>query len=205
MRTRGSLGLRPDLLRAASAALAADENRTPVIRHIAVIVGSALIGLAPIAQAQSNCATGAAVSDPAVNAGLVADCETLLAVQHPLAGTAALNWSADLAIRSWDGVEVTGTPSRVTSLRLVYKGLSGSLPSELGSLSNLTRLELFANDLTGSLPSELGNLSNLTTLLLGTLPSARTPGNVKWTIKPPTSPVTSPPLRVRTTQRTPEQ
>ncbi|MBO1351685.1 MAG: hypothetical protein EBE86_031900 [Hormoscilla sp. GUM202] len=38
--------------------------------------------------------------------------------------------------------------------------MSGTLPSELGSLSNLQDLYLPYNPLSGTLPSELGSLSN---------------------------------------------
>ena len=144
-------------------------------------------------QAEADiCATGAAVQDAANNPGLVADCEALLAAKDTLRGTATLNWSADTAITSWDAVNVSGVPRRITEidtlgenlnlagkipselgnlssltyLRLIHSELTGSIPSELGSLSNLTSLSLYGNQLTGSIPSELGSLSNLTYLNL---------------------------------------
>ena len=86
---------------------------------------------------QFTCTTGAAVADPATDTDLVADCETLLAARDTLAGDGTLNWSADLAMSSWDGVTISGTPSRVTTLNLYNRGLSGSIPSELGDLSSL--------------------------------------------------------------------
>jgi Leucine-rich repeat (LRR) protein len=46
------------------------------------------------------------------------------------------------------------------------EGLTGSLPSELGSLSQLTGLYMDNNQLTGSLPSEIGSLSMLGVLSL---------------------------------------
>ena len=118
------------------------------------------------AQAAGACATGAAVSDPANNPGLVSDCEMLLTARDTLAGTATLNWSADTPIADWAGVTVDGTPARVMSLDLSSNRLSGSIPSELGSLSKLTYLSLHDNELSGSIPSELGSLSNLTSLYL---------------------------------------
>ncbi len=78
-------------------------------------------------------------------------------------------------VNSWHGVTVVG--NRVTELNLYNNSLSGTLPSELGSLSNLQRLILESNSLSGTLPSELGSLSNLQRLnlynnsLSGTLPS----------------------------------
>ena len=59
-------------------------------------------------------------------------------------------------------------------LSLQDNGLSGTLPSELGSLSNLQRLELAWNSLSGTLPSELGDLSNLQELSLENPPYVET-------------------------------
>ena len=42
------------------------------------------------------------------SAELVRDCGILLEARDELRGTARLNWSTDLAIESWDGVETTG-------------------------------------------------------------------------------------------------
>ncbi len=78
-------------------------------------------------------------------------------------------------VNSWHGVTVVG--DRVTKLSLFNNSLSGTLPSELGSLSNLQVLSLNFSSLSGTLPSELGSLSNLQELWLdrnslsGTLPS----------------------------------
>ena len=94
--------------------------------------------------------------------GLARDCALLLSIKDTLAGTGTLNWGADLAIESWDGVTVSGTPSRVTALDLRSKELTGSIPAELGSLSELQELDLGNNQLTGSIPTELGDLSDLT-------------------------------------------
>ncbi|MBO1351939.1 MAG: leucine-rich repeat domain-containing protein [Hormoscilla sp. GUM202] len=78
-------------------------------------------------------------------------------------------------VNRWRGVTVVG--SRVTEINLDNNNLSGTLPSELGSLSNLQTLDLEDNNLSGTLPSELGSLTNLLELdlednnLSGTLPS----------------------------------
>ena len=61
----------------------------------------------------SDCSSGIAVTDPDDNPGLVSDCEVLLAARDILAGSAGLNWSADVRIESWDGVGVWGEPMRV--------------------------------------------------------------------------------------------
>jgi hypothetical protein len=64
-----------------------------------------------------------------------------------------------------------------TEINLFNKGLTGSIPSEIGNLTNLTNLNLRSNQLTGSIPPEIGNLTNLTELFLrsneltGSIPS----------------------------------
>ena len=82
------------------------------------------------------CVSGGAVVD-ATNTGLISDCEALLAARDTLAGTAALNWSADTPITEWNGVVLGGTHGHVTELDLVALGLNGRIPKELGSLANL--------------------------------------------------------------------
>ena len=108
-----------------------------------------------------TCDSGTAVPNPTANPQLVADCKTLLGLQSALAGTASLNWSADLDMDSWDGVTLGGTPERVTRLILSREGLTGSIPSSLGRLTGLRDLHLNSNQLTGPLPPELGNLTEL--------------------------------------------
>ena len=49
-----------------------------------------------------------------------------------------------------------------TEINLFNRGLSGSIPPEIGNLINLTSLNLSENQLTGSIPPEIGNLINLT-------------------------------------------
>ena len=122
------------------------------------------------------CENGTAVAGPATNPGLVGDCEALLAAKDTLRGTETLNWSADLAIGSWEGITTGGTPSRVTKLEIDGWNsqsdlgreivLTGTIPPELGGLSNLQRLTLSRNELTGTIPAKLGNLAELTTLQL---------------------------------------
>ena len=111
------------------------------------------------------CVTGGAVTD-AGNPELVSDCNTLLSARDTLAGTAALNWSADRPISEWDGVEVEGAPQRVTELHLQDSELSGEIPAELGSLSSLEVLTLSGNQLSGEIPASLSGLTNLKELYL---------------------------------------
>ena len=115
-----------------------------------------------------DCATGGAVTDAAANPGLVADCTALLAARDTLAGTATLNWSADLEIDRWDGVDLSGSPQRVTSLSFYGQRLTGKIPEQLGSLTYLKNLRLdYGHLLTGPIPAELGSLTYLKSLGLG--------------------------------------
>ena len=109
----------------------------------------------PSAKATTNpCENGTVVASPAANPGLVADCTVLLAAKDTVAGTATLNWSASTDITSWDGVTLSGSPSRVMELDLTSMSLTGTIPVGLGSLSQLTSLNLSANELTASIPRE---------------------------------------------------
>ena len=121
---------------------------------------------ATITVTAATCSGGIAVPDPGSNPSLVSDCETLLGLRDALAGDATLNWGYGAAMTSWDGVTVGGTPMRVTELDLHIRGLTGSIPAELGDLSNLQDLDLHSNRLTGGIPTELGDLSNLNALWL---------------------------------------
>ncbi len=124
----------------------------------------AYVGPDGLAKAQSGCASQGAVSP--TETALAADCEILLDVRDTLAGTATLNWAANTPVEDWDGVHVEGTPLRVVEIGLGDSGLTGTIPSELGSLSNLTFISLGENELTGVIPKELGDLSSLEELWL---------------------------------------
>ena len=113
----------------------------------------------------AECSNGTAVASPADNPGLVSDCSALLRAKDALRGTAALNWSATLAIASWEGVTVrsAGGARRVTGIKLRHKGIDGAIPAALGDLTELTGLHVgAANRLTGPIPPELGKLTKLT-------------------------------------------
>ena len=110
------------------------------------------------------CETGAAVSDPGNNPGLASDCDVLLSAKGILEGIATLDWSPETPIADWEGIGIGGTPLRVTSIVLTRRGLSGSIPPELGNLSNLQSLGLAYNRLTGPIPPEIGNLHALESL-----------------------------------------
>lgn len=49
----------------------------------------------------------------------------------------------------------------VVDIDLSYRGLKGSIPSELGQLGTLVKLFLLGNELTGTIPSELGQMGSL--------------------------------------------
>ena len=117
-----------------------------------------------ISNAQSGCPSQDAVSP--TEAALASDCEVLLSIRDTLAGTATLNWAADVPITDWNGISVGGTPTRVVRISLVDSRLTGTIPPQLGNLSVLTGLDLSQNDLTGNIPPELGNLGELTELFL---------------------------------------
>ena len=87
------------------------------------------------------------------------------------------NWNSSEPLGAWHGVS-TDANGRVTRLVLEANGLTGPIPSSLGSLTNLEQLWLFRNQLTGSIPSSLSSLTNLTQLALddnqltGSIPSS---------------------------------
>ena len=103
---------------------------------------------------------------------LEADCAVLLAARDALAGEGALNWSAATPLTEWDGVTVSGTPRRVTGLDLRNRGLTGTIPPELGSLPpTLSTVWLAGNAFTGCVPERLRLAENdLETLIAEHLP-----------------------------------
>ena len=108
-----------------------------------------------------SCDSGVAVPDPAANAELVEDCESLLKARDRLAGTATLNWSAGRAMTEWTGVTIAGRPQRATKLELANSGLTGEIPPALGDLTALTELRLNDNQLSGRIPSSLSQYTGL--------------------------------------------
>ena len=113
----------------------------------------------------SFCITEGAVEESESNAGLVSDCEALLSARETLARDAVLNWSAGIPIVKWDGVDVRGTPERVTRLHLNDRGLDGEIPAVLKDLTGLELLYLHNNGLRGEIP-DLSGLIRLERLWL---------------------------------------
>ncbi len=161
------LGVAAAVLLPSAAAPVAAQSQEPAVTCFEITVGwricasSAAPAERAPAQPPEPCVAGVAVPDAANNPGLVADCAILLAAKDTLRGDAALNWSAATAITAWDGVTVGGTPPRVTELRLEERGLTGTIPAEVGDLAHLEFLHLAGNRLTGAIPPELGNLTRL--------------------------------------------
>ena len=96
-----------------------------ILLTVGLLVAGLLSSAVGVAQTPSpTCST--AISD---NPGLVSDCEALLSARDTLAGTGTtLNWSAAKAMDTWDGITLSGTPSRVTDIALPYAGLNGTIP-----------------------------------------------------------------------------
>ena len=69
---------------------------------------------------------------------VLSDCHILLQTRDVLAGTSALNWSANIPVTAWKGVRLDGSQSRVLGLKLNESGLTGEIPTMLG---HFTRLE----------------------------------------------------------------
>ena len=125
----------------------------------------------------------------AANMYLNNDCEALLDAKDALGGS--LNWSEDMAIADWDGVQGhpmfpsrAGDPMRVTALHLQNMELDGEIPAAIGRLDALMYLNVHSNGLSGDL-SALGGLENLVRIYannnvldgLGDLSGRDQPGN----------------------------
>ena len=122
----------------------------------------------PMSDRPPGCNPLVAATYTGINPGLVSDCEALIASRDALVGGGvSLNWTSNVPIESWDGVTLGGSPIRVVRLILQGHGLSGGIPSELGSLSGLEILDLYGNRLSGGIPSELGSRSRVEILQLG--------------------------------------
>ena len=93
----------------------------------------------------------------------------LAAVLLPTASSAGTICSVEPAV-------CAGT-SPVNRLQLTGRGLSGTIPTQIGMLSNLMELDLLSNSISGTIPTEIGKLAKFTSLdvfsnsLSGTIPS----------------------------------
>ena len=75
-------------------------------------------------------------------------------------------WSNTTDYCNWKNV-ICDSTLRVTSIKLDFQSLSGTLPSDLGTLTQLTNLSFRGNSLSGPIPS-LANLTSLQQLYLDT-------------------------------------
>jgi len=96
---------------------------------------------------------------------------------HSLSTSYPTSWSSNtnVPVCNWEGI-ICGGNEDIKEVSLPAKGLSGTIPTELGILSELEILNLSKNMLQGSIPQEIANLPKLTTLdlsetfITGTLP-----------------------------------
>ena len=115
--------------------------------------------------AAGGCSGGVLVDNPSSNAGLVSDCETLLALSEHWPGSADVGlWGRGNTenINDWKGVTITD--KRVAKLELPGRELSGNIPERIGRLTHLQTLDLSDNTLTEEIPASLRYLTSLQTL-----------------------------------------
>ncbi len=120
----------------------------------------------PEASIPANCANGLVVPNPQSNTKLVEQCETLLNIKRTLAGDAKLNWSDEIPMKFWHGIQLNRIGNKLDFLVLHRRGLTGTIPSEIGELADLRFLDLSHNQLSGEIPEEVKQLGNLAALHL---------------------------------------
>lgn len=86
----------------------------------------------------------------------------MIALRDSLNLTGSLNWSGSDPCK-WSLVQCDDTSNRVTAIQIGGKGISGTLPPDLGNLTSLTKFEVMRNHLTGPIPS-LAGLKSLVTV-----------------------------------------
>ena len=104
-----------------------------------------------------------AVGDAVAQGSVASDRAALEALYDATGGagwTNGASWKTSAPLGDWYGV-TTSVSGRVTELRLGDNGLTGSIPTQLGSLGALGWLDLSSNELSGSIPRALEDLANL--------------------------------------------
>ena len=91
----------------------------------------------PIASKPADCTNRIVIPNPETYTGLVQQCETLLKLKRTLAGDAKLNWSKDIPMKRWHGVQLDRPGNKLDFLVLHRRGLTGTIPSEIGELVDL--------------------------------------------------------------------
>ena len=95
--------------------------------------------------------------------GVDGDRQALASLYQTTGGDQWLNndgWLTDRPMSDWYGV-TTDADGRVTELRLITNGLTGTITPRIAALTHLTRLELWDHQLGGAIPAQLGDLSRL--------------------------------------------
>ncbi len=115
----------------------------------------------PTALNPADCTNRVVIPNPETYTELVQQCETLLKLKRTLAGDAKLNWSDEIPIRTWHGIELDPQGRKVAVLNLHRRGLTGTIPPEVGELVELEGMDMSHNQLSGEIPDEIGNLRNL--------------------------------------------
>ena len=133
-----------------------------VLSSLLLLLGPARPGLAQTTTCTNSSTAVSGFSGTVTD--LVTDCTTLLGLKDALRGAATLNWAVDVAMDTWAGITVAGTPPRVTRLGLSSESLTGTIPAALGSLTALTELNLNNNQLSSGPIPDLRALTNLTQL-----------------------------------------
>jgi Leucine-rich repeat (LRR) protein len=131
------------------------------------LLGLALVFLLSLLSSQPVRGTEQFLCDDVTEIRLV-ECQALVALYNSTNGAGWIdntNWLVTTTPSNWYGVTVAS--GAVTQLLLQENGLSGVIPTELGSLSSLAYLYLNDNQLNGYIPSALGNLPSLAHLDLG--------------------------------------
>ena len=130
---------------------------------------------------------GVAMGMPATTTVTLRDDETSLATDRmalealygatggSTSWTDGTNWLTNAPLGDWYGVD-TNEQGRVEELQLASNGLTGAIPTELGTLIHVWRLGMTGSALSGTIPPELAGLANLEELhlngneLSGTIP-----------------------------------
>ncbi len=115
----------------------------------------------PAAMRPPNCSNGIVVPRPQSNTTLVEHCQTLLNIKRTLAGDAKLNWSDEIPMKFWHGIHLNRTGNKLDFLVLYRRGLTGTIPPEIGELVDLQFLALSHNQLSGEIPEEIKMLRNM--------------------------------------------